>query len=324
MVLNYIKSRVFIIVLHAICTGVFSAVFSGFSLPQSAVLYAALICLFFIVVFYVTDFIMYFRKVKALRQCKKEISLTTENLPQPENGIEKEYTEIIEDLFGEKTKVIKESIKKISDLSDYYTVWAHQIKTPIAAARLILQGEYDKDELSEQIRRIEEYTQMAMCYVRLTSDSTDFVIREISADELIRGEIRKFSTQFIRKKLTLNVDAEGKTVVSDEKWLGFVIGQVISNALKYTNSGGIEIYFEEQDTLCVKDTGIGISPEDLPRIFEKGYTGLNGRIDEKASGIGLYLCDKICKKLGHKITAESNENGTVIKIALQREKIGFE
>ena len=165
---------------------------------------------------------------------------------------------------------------------------------------------------------------MAMCYARLTSESTDFVIRELSVDELVRGEIRKFSAQFIRKKLTLDLKPAGKTVVSDEKWLGFVIGQVISNAVKYTNSGGIEIYFEEPQTLCVKDTGIGISPEDLPRIFEKGYTGLNGRIDEKASGIGLYLCDKICRKLGHKITAESDKNGTVIRISLERENVGFE
>ena len=115
----------------------------------------------------------------------------------------------------------------------------------------------------------------------------------------------------------------GFTVVSDEKWLGFVIGQVISNALKYTNSGGVEIY-SEGNSLCIKDTGIGISPEDLPRIFEKGYTGLNGRIDDKASGIGLYLCDKICRKLGHKITAESSDNGTVIKIDLSRKNISFE
>ena len=165
---------------------------------------------------------------------------------------------------------------------------------------------------------------MAMCYARLTSESTDFVIGEISADELVRGEIRKFSSQFIRKKLTLDFKESGKTIVSDKKWLGFVIGQVISNAVKYTNSGGIEIYFEEPQTLCVKDTGIGISPEDLPRIFEKGYTGLNGRIDEKASGIGLYLCDKICRKLGHKITAESDKNGTIIRINLLREEINFE
>lgn len=324
MLMNYIRSRALILVLYAACIGVFSAVFIGFSLPLNAVLYAAALCLFLIAVFFIADFIKYYGKIKALRQCKKEITTTTENLPQENGSIEEEYAEMLEILFDEKKKIQSESSKRFADLSDYYTIWAHQIKTPIAAARLILQSDYDKDELSEQIRRIEEYTQMAMCYARLTSDSTDFVIRELSADEIIRAEIRKFSSQFIRKRLTLDVKASGKTVVSDEKWLGFVIGQVISNAVKYTNSGGIEIYFEEPLTLCVKDTGIGISKEDLPRVFEKGYTGLNGRIDEKSSGIGLYLCDKICKNLGHKITAESGKNGTIIRIDLQRKEIGFE
>lgn len=324
MVLNYIKSRAVFVIIFAVCCGVFAVVFAGYSLPTAAVLYAAAICFSVIFVAFIVDFILFARKVKKLRQCKKEITLTAENLPAAADFIEKEYAEMLEILFDEKTVIKKSTEQKLADLSDYYTVWAHQIKTPIAAARLVLQSGFDENELSEQIRRIEEYTQMAMCYARLTSESTDFVIRELSVDELVRGEIRKFSSQFIRKKLTLDFKPSGKTVVSDEKWLGFVIGQVISNAVKYTNSGGIEIYFEEPQTLCVKDTGIGISPEDLPRIFEKGYTGLNGRIDEKSSGIGLYLCDKICRKLGHKITAESNKNGTVIRIFLERENVGFE
>lgn len=324
MILNYLKSRAVFVIILAVCCGVFAAIFSGYSLPTAAVLYAAAISFSIIFAAFIVDFILFSRKVKRLRQCKSEITLTTENLPAAANFIEKEYSEMLEILFDEKTVIKKSTEQKLADLSDYYTVWAHQIKTPIAAARLILQSECDVNELSEQIRRIEEYTQMAMCYARLTSESTDFVIREISADELVRGEIRKFSAQFIRKKLSLDFKPSGKTVVSDEKWLGFVVGQVISNAVKYTNSGGVEIYFEEPQTLCVRDTGIGISPEDLPRVFEKGYTGLNGRIDEKASGIGLYLCDKICRKLGHKITAESDKNGTVIRIDLTREKINFE
>lgn len=324
MVLNYLKSRAVFVIILAACYGIFAAIFSGYSLPTAAVLYASAICFTVFFAAFIVDFILFARKVKRLRQCTKEITLTTENLPAADNLIEKEYAEMLEILFDEKAKIASETAKKLADLSDYYTIWAHQIKTPIAAARLILQSECDANELSEQIRRIEEYTQMAMCYARLTSESTDFVIEEISADELVRGEIRKFSSQFIRKKLTLDFKKSGKTIVSDKKWLGFVIGQVISNAVKYTNYGGVEIYFEEPQTLCIKDTGIGVSPEDLPRIFEKGYTGLNGRIDEKASGIGLYLCDKICRKLGHKITAESDKNGTVIRINLLREEINFE
>ena len=311
-------------IILAACCGIFAAIFSGYSLPTAAVLYASAICFTVFFAAFIIDFILFSQKVKRLRQCTKEITLTTENLPAADNLIEKEYAEMLEILFDEKAKTASETAQKLADLSDYYTIWAHQIKTPIAAARLILQSECDVNELSEQIRRIEEYTQMAMCYARLTSESTDFVIGEISADELVRGEIRKFSSQFIRKKLTLDFKESGKTIVSDKKWLGFVIGQVISNAVKYTNYGGVEIYFEEPQTLCIKDTGIGVSPEDLPRIFEKGYTGLNGRIDEKASGIGLYLCDKICRKLGHKITAESDKNGTVIRINLLREEINFE
>lgn len=311
-------------IILAACCGIFAAIFSGYSLPTAAVLYASAICFTVFFAAFIVDFILFSRKVKRLRQCTKEITLTTENLPAADNLIEKEYAEMLEILFDEKAKTASETAQKLADLSDYYTIWAHQIKTPIAAARLILQSECDANELSEQIRRIEEYTQMAMCYARLTSESTDFVIGEISADELVRGEIRKFSSQFIRKKLTLDFKESGKTIVSDKKWLGFVIGQVISNAVKYTNYGGVEIYFEEPQTLCIKDTGIGVSLEDLPRIFEKGYTGLNGRIDEKASGIGLYLCDKICRKLGHKITAESDKNGTVIRINLLREEINFE
>ena len=324
MLFEYIKSKIAALIVWALCSAVFAIISHGFSLPAAAVIYTASISLFFILVYFAVDFCSFMRKIKLLRHCAEEITLTAENLPEAKNAVEKEYAKMIETLFCEKSEILNESTKKISDLSDYYTIWAHQIKTPIAAARLILQSGIDEAELSEQLRRIEEYVQMAMCYVRLSSESTDFVFEEINADELIRSEVRKYSTQFIRKKLSLELKNTEKIIVSDKKWLGFIVGQVLSNAVKYTNSGGVSIYFEEPLTLCVLDTGIGISPEDLPRIFEKGYTGLNGRIDDKASGIGLYLCDTICRRLGHKITAQSDKTGTLIKIDLQRTEIKFD
>ena len=140
----------------------------------------------------------------------------------------------------------------------------------------------------------------------------------------MRQAVRKFSSQFIRRKLKLDYEPLNKKVLTDEKWLLFVIEQVISNAVKYTSSGMVQIYCEEPLTLCIKDTGIGIAPEDLPRIFEKGYTGCNGRLDKKASGIGLYLCKRICGRLGHKISAESSDNGTVIRIFLESRRLGIE
>ncbi len=322
--LGYIKSRIRIFVLWFMCCGVFAVVCTGYSLPIEAVLYTAGISLLFSVGFVIVDAVRYTNQVRELKKCADEITVSVEKLPAPYNMQEKLYSDMIQLLFAEKSRIEAESALKAADLSDYYTIWAHQIKTPIAAARLLLQsGEYDSEEISEQIQKIEEYTEMAMCYARLSSESTDFVIREYSVDELVKKTILKFSSMFLRKGLSLSIKPLGLTVVSDEKWFGFIIGQVISNALKYTNSGGVEIY-AEGNSLCIKDTGIGISPEDLPRIFEKGYTGLNGRIDNKASGIGLYLCEKICRKLGHRISAESSDNGTVIRIDLSRQNIAFE
>lgn len=114
-------------------------------------------------------------------------------------------------------------------------------------------------------------------------------------------------------------------VLTDEKWLSFVIEQLLSNALKYTPSGSITITLEDPLTLCIRDTGIGIAPEDLPRVFEKSYTGYNGRSDKKASGIGLYLCKRICHNLGHTITIESSlDTGTTVRIFLEHESLAIE
>ena len=165
---------------------------------------------------------------------------------------------------------------------------------------------------------------MVLCYLRLDSNSSDLVIKEYDLDSIVKQAVRKFSSQFIRRQLKLVYKPLEKTVLTDEKWLLFVIEQIISNAVKYTLSGGVEIYCEEPLTLCIRDTGIGIAPEDIPRIFEKGYTGCNGRLDKKASGIGLYLCRRICGKLGHKITAESGDSGTVIKLFLERRRLVIE
>ena len=163
---------------------------------------------------------------------------------------------------------------------------------------------------------------MVLCYIRLESVSTDYVIRECDLDSIIRAALRRFSSQFIRKKLKLGFEPTGAKVLTDEKWLLFVIEQVLSNSLKYTVSGGITITFEN-GILEIRDTGIGISPEDLPRIFDKGYTGCNGRTDMKASGIGLYLCRRICRALGHSVSASSSETGTAIRVGLERSKVDF-
>lgn len=314
-----------IIVWLIICS-VFALVFSLYDLPTAPVLYGSILSGFAGLVFTAVDFILYRRRCIVLQKLEKEITISVENLPQPRNTVEEEYTKLINILYDSLKASENEAAEKLSDMTDYYTMWVHQIKTPIAAMGLILQSgdspEYS--ELSENLQRIEQYAEMVLCYLRLDSDSSDLVIREYDLDDIVRQAVRKFSSQFIRRKLKLSYEPLNQKVLTDEKWLLFVIEQVISNAVKYTSSGMVQIYYEEPLTLCIKDTGIGIAAEDLPRIFEKGYTGCNGRLDKKASGIGLYLCKRICGRLGHKISAESSDNGTVIRIFLESRRLGIE
>jgi len=314
-----------IIVWLIVCL-VFALVFSLYDLPTAPVLYGSILSGFAGLVFTAVDFILYRRRCIVLQKLEKEITVSVENLPQPRNTVEEEYTKLINILYDSLKAAENEAAEKLSDMTDYYTMWVHQIKTPIAAMGLILQSgdspEYS--ELSENLQRIEQYAEMVLCYLRLDSYSSDLVIREYDLDDIVRQAVRKFSSQFIRRKLKLSYEPLNQKVLTDEKWLLFVIEQVISNAVKYTSSGMVQIYYEEPLTLCIKDTGIGIAAEDLPRIFEKGYTGCNGRLDKKASGIGLYLCKRICGRLGHKISAESSDNGTVIRIFLESRRLGIE
>lgn len=320
--ISYLYSRFRTIVALALITVIFLWVFALYNAPADAVVYGALITAVVGLAAAAVDFMGYRRRHKRMRELSDEITITLENLPKARDRIERDYEQLIIKLFEDRRELENSIIQKETDMTEYYTMWVHQIKTPIAAMRLTLQGmdTAEARELSEELQRIEQYVEMVLCYLRLDSDSTDYLIRRCDLDEIVRQAVRKYSPQFIRRKLRLDYEPLNYSVLTDDKWLLFVIEQVISNALKYTRSGTVKIYLDGED-LCIRDTGIGIAQEDLPRIFEKGYTGCNGRTDKRASGIGLYLCRRICTALGHDITARSDESGTEIRIGLQREKI---
>lgn len=320
--ISYLYSRFRTIVALALITVIFLWIFTLYNAPADAVVYGALITAVIGLAAAVVDYMGYRRRHKRMRELADEITITLENLPIARDRTERDYEQLIVKLFEDRRELENSIIQKETDMTEYYTMWVHQIKTPIAAMRLTLQGmdTAEARELSEELQRIEQYVEMVLCYLRLDSDSTDYLIRRCDLDEIARQAVRKYSPQFIRRKLRLDYEPLNYSVLTDDKWLLFVIEQVISNALKYTRSGTVRIYLDGED-LCVRDTGIGIAQEDLPRIFEKGYTGCNGRTDKKASGIGLYLCRRICTALGHDIIARSDESGTEIRIGLQREKI---
>lgn len=323
---DYLKSRLGTIVLWALIVVVIDLVMWSYELPLGVAGYVLGLSGFFIIAAGIVDFVRFRRFHLVLRKLEDEILFTADNLPETRDAVYRDYTALLRKLFEENKALRIEAEHTLTDMTDYYTLWAHQIKTPIAAMELVLQQNDGEEfsELRDNLGKIEHYVEMVLGYLRVNSDNSDLVIKEHDLDEIVRSAVRKYSRMFIRKKLILDYKPLEKRVLTDEKWLQFVIEQVLSNAVKYTPSGGISIYLEDPLTLCVKDTGIGIALEDLPRVFEKGSTGLNGRLDKKASGMGLYLCKKICTRLGHTITAESSESGTIIKIDLFTKKIGIE
>ena len=321
---TYLKDKSKKLIPFLIFFSIFFISFLLYNIDLRAVIYPFFVCIFLYIVYIALfDFRRSKRRHDTLMFISENINALPDALIKPQNCCEDDLVNVINSLLEEIKTIKTEYDESLNDTIEYYTVWAHQIKTPISAMRLTLQNE--DSELSRKLMldllHIDQYADMVMTYLRTTDGANDYVIKEFDLENVTREAAKKFSGEFIARKLRLIYDVpQGIRVLSDEKWLMFVIEQVLSNALKYTKEGYIKISVEDPLTLAISDTGIGISKSDLPRIFEKGYTGYNGRTDKKASGIGLYLCARIMKNLGHRISAESNEHGTSIKLDLYREK----
>ncbi len=305
---------------------VFSLVFYLYSLPMEPVFYSIALCVFIGSVITAAGFFRFKKRHELFVALRQSVKWELGGLPAAQNLPEEDYAELVRILFSEKCRAESEKAATVSEMTDYYTLWAHQIKTPIAAMNLLLQsGESNTGELSEQLFKIEQYVGMVLTYLRCGSDSSDFVFRKQELDTIVRGAVKKYARQFIREKISLDFRETSLTVLTDEKWLSFVIEQIISNALKYTKSGKISIYSEPGSVLVIEDTGIGIAPEDLPRVCENGFTGYNGRADKKSTGIGLYLCKKVLDSLSHKLTITSQVGiGTKVSIDLSSVETKYE
>ena len=215
----------------------------------------------------------------------------------------------IEELEIENKILQSKIIDERKDLEEYFLLWIHQIKTPITVCNLIL-GKPDADHrLREQMIYIEEYTNMAMNYLKLLERTSDMDIYEVDLDIIISSIVKKYSLIFIEKKISLDYTPTNAKVISDAKWLFIMLEQIISNSLKYTKSGKISINFDKELLkLSIKDTGIGIPSKDIKKIFDRGYSGFNGRVNEKSSGLGLYMVGRIAQILNIKIEVYSKLN----------------
>lgn len=328
-VLCFLKQHIRNLFLYLLFCIIFAVILFLYALPVEAVGYAALLCVFLGSFFLLYDLLQGFKRHKELKELKNIITVDIERLPDAKTIVEQDYQGLVTELYRNKRELESNYATMRKDMLDYYTLWAHQVKTPITAMSLVLQSEDSSQngQLRQELFKIEQYVEMVLQYLRMESMSSDLLLAEYDLEKIVRRAVKKYASVFIYNHISLILEPLNETALTDEKWLCFVIEQLLSNALKYTKYGEIRIYMDkgEKKSLVIEDTGIGICEEDLPRVFEHGFTGYNGRMNKKSSGLGLYLCQKILNHLSHKIWIESQVGeGTKVFLDLSANELEVE
>ena len=302
-----------------LAVAIFALVFSMYDIKLEAILYASMLCLTAGLLFEGVHLISYLRRHTEQQKRLQGLPISYIELLPPRTLAEQDLQAMVQKLGEQYTAVITDWQRQQKESLDYYSAWVHQIKTPISSMKMILQQEDTEENhlLSAELFRIEQYTEMALQYLRLDSKTNDFVFQQYDLDSIIRQAIRKYAPQFILRKIRLIYEPVSMTILTDEKWMLFLLEQLLSNAIKYTPHGSVTISVTPEKVLQVADTGIGIAPEDLPRIFEKGFTGYNGRADKKSTGLGLYLCQQAAKKISVSLSVTSEVGkGSIFSVHL--------
>ena len=306
----------------SICAIILALITIAFGLPIAVMKYAGVLCGTIIILFAIADYVQYYNRYRALFGVYKNGACLVEKIPETEYLLEQMYQKIIEEVCDSKAEANALLQERENTMNDYYTLWVHQIKTPIAAMKLILQSEPNtqNQKIERELFKIEQYAEMVLQFLRIGSSSTDLLLQDYSLYDIVKKVVKKYAGSFILQKLSLDLEPFTYTLLTDEKWLCVCIEQILSNCIKYTERGGVSISFEEKSQeLIITDTGIGIRTEDIPRIFECGFTGYNGRMDKKSTGIGLYLCKQISDRLGYTIQVSSTVGvGTKFTLCLAR------
>ena len=335
MLKGYMRDRAAMFGCLLICYGTLFLIGYLYDIPFEKIRYIAEFSGAGVFLCLLVDILKYAERWKELKRCIATSDTYPGMFYTVPGDLEALYRSMIAKMRQEKEELIFEDQKRYTEMMDYYGMWAHQIKTPIAAMRILVQSGMDREENEEnqklfrqlqmELFKTEQYVEMVLSYLKIGDIAKDMVLERCDLGKVVRQAVKKYSRLFILQKLSLEMGEIAEIVLTDEKWLSFVVEQIISNALKYTKSGSVSIYLEQEGVLVIKDTGIGISAEDLPRIMEKGYTGYNGRIDKRSTGIGLYLCKKVMDKLHHQLRIDSEDGkGTKVVLDLRRTQLDLE
>lgn len=329
---KYLKDKFYFIFLFLSIYLILLLLFLAFKIDNSLIIAISIILFFF---FIITLTIEYFRKRTFYNDLLKNIErispayLVLETLEKPEfyDG------EILYQALYEINKSMNEFVKNLDmqmeDFKEFIEMWIHEVKIPIASLVLMAhnhQDKYDKKSL-EQIKRIEDYVEQVLYYVRSENSEKDYLIKEVSLKKVINAVALKNKDDILENNISLKVDNTLCKVYTDSKWLEFIINQIINNSIKYKREDilsyiKVEVKDEKnKTTLIIEDNGIGIPSFDIPKVFDKSFTGHNGRIKTKSTGMGLFIAKNLCEKLGHKIAIESKENAyTRVYITFSKNK----
>lgn len=280
--INEIKNEIIIAIGILI---LFLVIFFVFSLPMEGFFLGAAIVLFILIIYWVIQFMNF----------KEKLRLKTQ----------------VDQLEDQLETMRREQIEYKNEIEAYFLTWVHQIKTPITASKLLLEQNHEDtvNRVRQEILQIDNYTNLALSYLKLINQQTDMVLMKVSIDDLIRTLIKKYSIQFIQNHTKVHYEKVTDEVLTDAKWASIMIEQILNNALKYARGKDIWIDFDsQQNQLKIADNGIGISQADKPKIFDRGYSGYNGRLNDKSSGIGLFIVKQIANRLQHKVEVESELN----------------
>jgi Signal transduction histidine kinase len=323
-ILTYLKDKISILLIHFVVI-IFTGVFlSAFHISYQAIYLLIIIYLFAILATLLIDYIPrrnWYNNVRRNLENLENKYMLSELIEEPDFMDGK----ILYSCLHLSNKSMNDEIAKYAIASkeyrEYIELWIHEVKTPMASSKLIIENNPSEitQSLWEELNIIDYYLEQALFYSRSNGVEKDYIIKETPLRDLVNNVIRRNSKSFIRNKIKLTLENLNHSVLTDSKWMEFILNQIVINAIKYSNENSyIRIYEKENNnniTLFIEDNGIGISEKDLPRVFEKGYTGQAGRQYVKSTGIGLYLCKKLCDRLGLLLQIESKEStGTTVSI----------
>lgn len=326
----YLKDKIGKIILFLMVMAVSVLILEIYSISTDIILYIVEVDVTICAIFEIYEFYMFVKKMRLLEKYNSMENVYEINELQPVGIVEEQYCNLTDKLLRQSIDTVTDKEKSMKEMQDYYAVWAHQIKTPIAASNLLIQTmESDEQKIKElkiEMFKIEFYVDAVMNFLKLGDITSDYVFKKYDMGNMVNKSVKKFASQFITKKISISISDINKEIYTDEKWFCYIIEQILSNSVKYTGKNGkVSIYITENTekdsvTLVIEDNGIGISKEDIPRIMEKGFTGFNGRMNKKSTGIGLYLCNSAAKKLGIQIEIESEVGkGTKVMLILNQE-----